>query len=83
MYDGARLFTSILCFVIQVGVNFYQISVLFLSTEHVWPVTVEAIDGKNVIVPPGSYRLCLTATNLTLIPLWSSTQSEIVLPVSN
>ena len=52
-------------------------------TEHVWPVTVEAIDGKNVLVPPGNYRLCLTATNMTLIPLWSSTQSEIVVPVSD
>jgi len=45
-------------------------------------VSVEAIDGKNVLVTPGNYRLCLTVTNLTLIPLWSSTQSEIVLPVS-
>jgi len=55
--------------------------VCFVSTEHVWPVSVIAIDGKNMLLTPGSYRLCLTATNLTFIPLWSSTESEIVIPV--
>ena len=55
---------------------------LYGCAEHIWPVSVEGIDGKSVLVTPGSYRLCLTATNLTLVPLWSSTQPEVVIPES-
>jgi len=59
------------------------VSSVVVSAEHVWPVSVEAIDGKNMLVTPGNYRLCLTVTDLTLVALWSSPQLEIVIPVSN
>lgn len=61
--------------------SYCYLDMCFGYLEHIWPVTVEAIDGKNSLVTPGNYRLCLTATNLTFIPLWSSTQPEIVVPV--
>jgi len=57
--------------------------VWLMCAEHVWPVSVEAIDGKSALLAPGSYRLCLTATNLTLVPLCTPAQPEIVIPVSN
>ena len=59
------------------------IGVMF--SEHIWPVTVKAkgLSGnRDKGIPPGSYRLCLTNTDVSLIRLYSD-KPDVVVPVSS
>lgn len=51
--------------------------------EHIWPVTVKAkgLSGnRDKGIPPGSYRLCLTNTDVSLIRLYSD-KPDVVVPL--
>jgi len=55
-----------------------------MLSEHIWPVTVKAkgLSGnRDKGIPPGSYRLCLTNTDVSLIRLYSD-KPDVVVPVS-
>jgi len=55
-----------------------------IFSEHIWPVTVKAkgLSGnRDKGIPPGSYRLCLTNTDVSLIRLYSD-KPDVVVPVS-
>ena len=55
-----------------------------MVSEHIWPVTVKAkgLSGsRDKGIPPGSYRLCLTNTDVSLIRLYSD-KPDVVVPVS-
>jgi len=54
-----------------------------MFAEHIWPVTVKAkgLSGnRDKGIPPGSYRLCLTNTDVSLIRLYSD-KPDLVVPV--
>jgi len=50
--------------------------------EHIWPVSLKPKGlSSNRGIPPGSYRLCLTNTDVSLIRLYSD-KPDVVVPVS-
>ena len=64
--------------------DYLTTSGLMLFSEHIWPVTVKAkgLSGnRDKGIPPGSYRLCLTNTDVSLIRLYSD-KPDVVVPVS-
>ena len=54
-----------------------------MFSEHIWPVTLKAkgLSGnRDKGIPPGSYRLCLTNTDVSLIRLYSD-KPDVEVPV--